>query len=632
MAESHRDFCSKMLITTNIVCLLFVPIIQAFNGATSQDQPADAIETYNYEVAKWLKEFNDELQVLLHKHEVTAWNYMTNLTDRNAKAHEQLSVQFNRWYVAKKEEAKTINPDIISDEAMWMLYLITRGVHVKDENMAREIAKLQSDMKKVYGSARVCLSEDLHDCHVVEPDLAGMMETSRDYDKLLNLWKSWRDAVGPPLRELWVKLARLLNIVAQENGYLDQGDYQRRNYDIPDFRGYVQHRWEQLKPLYLQLHAYVRHKLGEFYGYDKVPQSGPIPAHILGNMWAQEWTDLYDLVAPFPQALLPNVTTQLLEKNFDVHKMFKTAEEFFVSLGLNPMTEEFWNNSMLEKPANREVICHGSAFTMHDKEQKDFRIKMCTEVKASDFITVHHEMGHVEYYMQYSDLPQIYQEGANKAFHEAVGDTITLSASTPQHLKAINLAPEDCDPNNEELQMNFLMLQALRTVAFLPFGLLIDLYRWDIYSGNVPETELNSHWWKLRLYYQGVAPPVSRSEKDFDPGSKYHIAANSAYISYFLSFQLEYQFHKALCRAAGHTGSLHTCDIYQSKTAGEMFRKGLSMGHATPWPNVLQVITGEVDMKPDAMLEYFAPLYQWLQDTNARNGVSIGWEAIQNLM
>ncbi|XP_014662681.1 PREDICTED: angiotensin-converting enzyme-like isoform X2 [Priapulus caudatus] len=395
------------------------------------------------------------------------------------------------------------------------------------------------------------------------------MQNSRNYDELLDVWLRWRDAVGPQMRRSYARLVSLLNHVARSSGYSDQAEVWKELFDIPDLRSYVEQKWQRLRPLYLQLHAYARSKLRHLYGKNKVSEKGPIPAHILGNMWAQDWSSLYSLLAPYPGVELPDISSELQGQEYTADRIFHTAEDFYTSIGLEPMTKTFWKRSMLQKPAGRDVMCHGSAFNMHDWRGEDFRIKMCTEIDSSHFSTAHHEMGHIEYYMMYGDQPDLYQEGANPAFHEAVGDTILLSVSTPQHQSIIGLAAPSSHADNYEFQINYLMKMALRTVAFLPFGLLVDLWRWDVFEGVVTEEEWNEHWWNLREQYQGVRPPTARHSTDFDPGSKYHIPLNSKYISYFLSYQLQFQFHKALCAAAGHQGPLHTCDIYNSRASGD---------------------------------------------------------------
>lgn len=203
------------------------------------------------------------------------------------------------------------------------------------------------------------------------------------------------------------------------------------------------------------------------------------------------------------------------------------GERFFTSLGFESLPETFWNLSIIEKPTDgREMTCHASAWDFCDS--KDFRIKMCTEMVQEDLRTIHHELGHVFYYIAYKNQPHIFREGANPGFHEAVGDAIALSFSTPEHLKAINLI--DSIPDDHEGDLNYMMGMALDKIAFLPAGVMMDLWRWQVFSGEIPPSQYNSKWWDFKLRYQGVCPPVPRSENDFDAGAKYHIPAGVPYI------------------------------------------------------------------------------------------------------
>jgi hypothetical protein len=385
--------------------------------------------------------------------------------------------------------------------------------------------------------------------------------------------------------------------------------------------------WRQVAPLYYQLHAYVRRRLRETYGPERVTEGGAIPAHLLGNMWAQQWDGLYDLLIPYPNATLPDVTASLKEKGFTPRRMFELADNFYQSLGMEPMTAEFWNRSILEKPRDgRKLVCHPSSINMFDRN--DFRIRMCTEVTDHDLFTIHHEMGHVQYFMNYRHLPVLLQDGANSAFHEAVGDTVYYSVATPQHLAAIGLVPKL--EATDEYDINFLMRQALLKIPLLPFSLLVDKWRWSVFRGDTPPERYNQEWWKLRFDYQGVKPPVSRDEGDFDPGAKFHIPDNTPYIRYYISTVLQVQFHKALCEAMWeetHSAdrALHHCDIYRSRAAGERFRSMLSLGAAVPWRDALQTLTGhrQLDIRP--LVDYYKPLYDWLVQNNAAHAQTVGW-------
>lgn len=253
---------------------------------------------------------------------------------------------------------------------------------------------------------------------------------------------------------------------------------------------------------------------------------------------------------------------------------------------------------------------------------EDFRIKMCTSVNQEDFVTVHHEMGHINYFILYKDQPLVLRTGANPGFHEAVGDLIALSVSTPQHLERIGYLQDYQDTEDDNI--NALFKMALEKIAFIPFGLLIDKWRWDVFSGAVPSTEWNKHWWDLRKQYQKVKPPTARGEEFFDPGAKYHVPADVPYIRYFVSHILQFQFHRAACTAAGQydpndpTKPLHKCDIQGNAAAGTLIKDGLSLGLSKHWTEALRLMTANRDseMSGIALNEYFAPLYEYLKKAN----------------
>ncbi|ERE69255.1 angiotensin-converting enzyme-like isoform 1 [Cricetulus griseus] len=453
-------------------------------------------------------------------------------------------------------------------------------------------------------------------------DLTNLMATSRKYEELLWVWKSWRDKVGRAILPLFPKYVEFSNKIAQLNGFADGGDSWRSSYESENLEEDLEQLYQELQPLYLNLHAYVRRSLHRHYGSEHINLDGPIPAHLLGNMWAQTWSNIYDLVAPFPSAPNLDATEAMVKQGWTPRRIFKEADDFFTSLGLLPVPAEFWNKSMLEKPTDgREVVCHASAWDFYNG--KDFRIKQCTSVNMEDLVIAHHEMGHIQYFMQYKDLPVTFQEGANPGFHEAIGDVLALSVSTPKHLHNLNLLSSE--GGGYEHDINFLMKMALDKIAFIPFSYLMDQWRWRVFDGSITKENYNQEWWSLRLRYQGLCPPLPRSQDDFDPGSKFHIPANVPYIRYFISFIIQFQFHEALCRAAGHTGPLHKCDIYQSKEAGKLLADTMKMGYSKPWPEAMRLITGQSNMSASAMMSYFKPLTEWLTTENRRHGETLGW-------
>ena len=494
-----------------------------------------------------------------------------------------------------------------------------------DPKEAQELTQIASRMEGIYGSGKYCPAgapagsgevKSQGECLDID-QLNDIMRTSTDPAKLLDAWRGWR-TISPPIRPLFAKYVDLGNKGARELGFADMGAMWRSKYDMPpdQFPAELDRLWEQVKPLYLSLHAYVRWKLREKYG-DIVPASGPIPAHLLGNMWAQEWENIYPLVAPKDADPGYDLTAILKSRNTTPVDMAKYGERFFTSLGFAPLPKTFWERSMLSKPRDRDVVCHASAWDIDSVD--DVRIKACLEADAEDFSTIHHELGHNFYQRAYDKQPFLFRDSANDGFHEAIGDTIALSV-TPEYLHKIGLL--ETVPDNSK-DIGLLLYKALEKVAFLPFGLMIDKWRWEVFSGQVPPAKYNESWWKLRLQYQGIAPPVPRTEADFDPGAKYHIPANMPYARYFLSYILQFQFHRALSKVAGCTAPLNRCSIYGSQAAGQRLNQMLSMGASQPWPKALEVLTGQDQMDATAILDYFAPLKKWLDEQN--RGKPIGW-------
>ncbi|MET0357703.1 MAG: M2 family metallopeptidase, partial [Cellvibrio sp.] len=446
-----------------------------------------------------------------------------------------------------------------------------------------------------------------------------VIANSRNYDELLDAWTGWH-SISPVFRKDYQRYIELANTGARSYGFHDLGAAWRSGYDMPaeNFDAEVERLWTQVEPLYKSLQCKVRSDLSKHYGADKVPLDKPIPAHLLGDMWSQQWGNIYSLVEPYKGAGRVDITAALVKQKKEAVEIAKIAENFFVSLGLQKLPDSFWQKSMLTKPRDRDVVCHASAWTMDAKN--DVRIKECIQPTEDEFLTVHHELGHIYYFLAYNTLPMLFQNGAHDGFHEAIGDTVMLSI-TPDYLKKIGLI--DKVETNDQAVINQQMRMALDKIAFLPFGKLIDQWRWKVYSGEIKPEDYNKSWWQLRTQYQGIAAPVARSENDFDAGAKYHIAANVSYTRYFLAHILQFQFHKALCNAAGFKGQLHQCSIYDSKAAGEKLQKLLAAGASQPWQDTLEAAIGTRQMDASAILEYFAPLSAWLDEQN--KGKSCGW-------
>ena len=568
------------------------------------------------EAKRFVGDVNVQLKRFLVDASVADWiksTFITDDTERNsASANERLL-----GYASDAAKAAVPFKDLpgLDADTARMLYLLRIGSPVIDDAGKRlEMTTLAARLEGNYGKAKDKKGRDLE-------QLSDVMRKSQSYDELLDAWVGWHDTAKDQ-KEPYQRFVALQNEGAQGAGFANMGDMWRAGYDMPaaDFEKETDRLWGQVKPLYDDLHCYVRSQLQKHYGKDKVKDGQPIPAHLLGNMWAQEWTNIYPLVEPYHNAGSLDVNAALAAQKWDPVKVAKTGEAFFVSMGLDPLPSTFWERSMLAKPRDREVVCHASAWDVTYSD--DLRIKMCIHQPATeeDLETIHHELGHDYYFHAYYKLPILYQQGANDGFHEAIGDALTLSM-TPAYLKQLGLLKEV--PKDDKALINVQMKDALTKVAFLPFGKLIDQWRWDVFSGKTAPADYNKAWWALRQKYQGVAAPVARSEADFDPAAKYHVAANVAYTRYFLARILQFQFYRAMCQAAGVTGPLHECSFYGSKEAGAKLQKMLALGASKPWPDALEAMTGQRQMDGTALLDYFAPLQKWLKTQN--QGQKCGW-------
>jgi len=542
--------------------------------------------------------------------------YITEDTERLSSVENDELLAFIAASVKASTQWKGQKLDPETERKLYLLRSSQALAAPSDPKLRRELTDLTAQMDGEYGKAKACDASGKK-CRDLE-ELSKVMAKSRDEKQLFEAWKGWHDTARPQ-RARYARFVELSNAGAKEIDFPDTGAMWRSGYDMSpdDFEKETNRLWAQVAPLYQDLHCYVRGRLRKTYG-DKVPANGPIPAHLLGNMWAQDWATIYPLVEPYAGKGNLDVTGALERQKWDAVKMARTAESFFTSLGLPSLPETFWQRSMLTKPRDREVVCHASAWDL--TLGGDVRIKMCMKPTEEDLTTIHHELGHDYYYLAYYKLPAIFQSGAHDGFHEAIGDTIRLSM-TPGYLKQIGLV--DKVPNDPQAELNVLMKMALERVAFLPFALLIDQWRWDVFSGKTKPADYNKTWWALHLKYRGIVPPVARTEEDFDAGAKYHIPANTPYMRYFLSYIVQFQFYRAMCKAAGHTGPLNKCNFYGSKEAGQRLWAMLSMGASKPWPDALEAMTGERQMDGGALLEYFGPLQAWLKEQN--KGQRCGW-------
>ena len=487
------------------------------------------------------------------------------------------------------------------------------------DGAATELNEIATKLNSQYGQGKGMLGGEEINGSDIEAEMGNLERTPAE---LAEMWASWHDNVGAPMREDYQRMIAIANEGSKELGFADLGAMWRSNYDMdPDqFAAETERMWQEVKPLYMALHTYVRGKLNAKYGAEVQPADGPIRADLLGNMWAQEWGNIYPLVAPEGAGDIGYDLTDLIAaKGLDEIQMVRTGEGFFSSLGFEPLPDTFWERSQFVKPRDREVVCHASAWDVDNVD--DLRIKMCIKKNADDFVTIHHELGHNYYQRAYNQQDYLHLNGANDGFHEAIGDMIALSI-TPEYLVQIDMLDE-ADVPSADKDIGLLLRQAMDKVAFLPFGLMVDRYRWQLFDGTIPADQLNKGWNDLRLEYQGIVPPVERDESGFDAGAKYHIPGNVPYTRYFLARILQFQFFKAACDQAGWEGPLHRCSFYGNEEVGKNLAAMLEMGASKPWPDALEAFTGERQMSGTAMVEYFAPLKAWLDEQNA--GQTEGW-------
>jgi peptidyl-dipeptidase A len=560
---------------------------------------------------RFLADANQTLLRLGIEEQRASWvaeNFITTDTEALvARADQILSEASARL---AKESVKFDHVDV-SPDARRQLQLLKVALTVAapaDPKDSAELARILASLDAAYGRGKWCKDATKAESCLDVNQITNVMAASRNPAELREVWEGWH-TIGTPMRSDYVRFVDLANRGARELGFADAGALWRSKYDMPPdvFAKELDRLWDQVRPLYLSLHAYVRMRLHQKYG-DAVPATGPIPAHMLGNIWAQDWSNVYPLAAPATSDRGYSLDRILAGRKMTSVDMTKTAERFFMSLGFAPLPQTFWQRSLFVKPRDRDVVCHASAWNID--AVNDLRVKVCLEPKAEDFLTIHHELGHNFYQRAYNTLPPLFRDSANDGFHEAIGDTVALSV-TPEYLVKIGLLDKAPPPSSD---IGLLLARALDKVAFLPFGLLIDQWRWQVFAGQVTPDHYNEAWWALSLKYQGIAPPSARDEAFFDPAAKYHVASNTPYMRYFLATILQFQFHRALTREAGCTGPLSRCSIYDNKTAGARLEAMLKMGQSRPWPEALNALTGSKEMDATAMLDYFAPLQKWLDE------------------
>ena len=607
----------KLLLSTVLLSIVVI------SSCSSQQAPA----LNESDVETFLERVELEDKTLGPVASSAYWLQANFITYDSQKVVADYGKRFQLLALERARQASTFDDVEVSEENRRKLNLIKNSFVMPsplDDTLAGEIANIMAELDAMYGAGQHCFGEG--DCYDLEA-FEGVIDNSRDPDELLKAWEGWRN-IGTPMKDKYLRMVEIGNLGAKDLGYEGLTDLWFSQYDMPaeEFLAETDRVWDELKPLYDALHCHVRSELSEHYGEEIVSKEGVLPAHVLGNMWGQSWANVYDLVytPDNPNASSGIDLTKILEeKNIDEIEMTKIAENFFISLGFQPLPDTFWERSLFVKPQDRSVVCHASAWNL-DADANDLRIKMCIERNAEDFSTIHHELGHIFYYQAYnSTQPSVFQSGANDGFHEAVGDLLSLSI-TPEYYNKIGLISEAEAKDATSDPISLLMQQALQGVVSVPWTLMLDKWRAGVFSGETSESQLNDSWWELREYYQGIGVPRERGADAFDPGAKYHIPGNTPYTRYYLAQILQYQFHESLCNQMGFEGPLHECSIYDNELAGKKLRAMLSLGQSQEWQVALEALTGTRSLSGKSMLNYYKPLKDWLDVQNTDR--TCGWE------
>jgi peptidyl-dipeptidase A len=601
-----------MHLTPKIISVLLAASAMTAVSVTALAAPAKKPTTA--EAERFLADTEERLNKLNNEQARGAWVGSNFITDDT----EAITSYFAERYLTAAGEAaigaRRFNGLKLPAESARKLMLLQQTLVFADPKEREQYAQLQAALNGAYGKAKYCVKKDdgTADSCMALGEMEKVLANSREEPKLKEMWLGWH-AQSPSYKDKYTEYIALSNKGARQMGFADTGAMWRAQYDMPPeaFAAEMERLWQQVKPLYESLHTYTRHKLRETYGPDVVPLTGPIPSHLFGNMWSQSWDNLYPILKPKTGASGYDLTKVLEARKTDAKQMTQYAERFYTSLGMQKLPATFWERSLLTKPRDRDVVCHASAWPLNEKD--DVRIKMCITPTAEDFTVIHHELGHIYYFLAYNKQPFLFRNGANDGFHEAIGDTVALSI-TPDYLKKVGLM-EQAPPADADI--GDLLNRALAKVAFLPFAYSVDKWRWDVYAGKTKPEDFDKTWWQLREQYMGVKRPAAMVAGGFDAGAKYHVAADVPYARYFLAHMLQFQFHRALCREAGYTGPLNRCSVYDNAKAGAKLQQMLAMGASKPWPEALKAISGEDKIDGGALLEYFAPLKVWLDQQNA---------------
>lgn len=600
----------------NFLSLILIIIVTSCSPSSEQTQTNQDLEEF---LANVESENKKDGPVIYS----ASWISSNFITYDSQKVIADYGTKYTLKSLERSREAASFDGLDTSKENQRMLNILKSSFVMPpplDEELASELSEITTSLEAMYGSGEHCFDDE--ECYDLEA-FENIIDNSRDPEELLRAWEGWHE-IGKPMKPMYMRMVDIGNKGSADLGYEGLSDLWFSKYDMPaeDFLDDTDRVWDEVKPLYDALHCHVRAKLNEHYGDEVISKTGPLPVHMLGNMWGQSWSNIYDLVyEEKPDSKYIDVTKIINEKSLSEIEMVEYAEDFFISMGFKPLPKTFWERSLFVKPRDRSVVCHASAWNL-DPANNDLRIKMCIEKNEEDFITIHHELGHIFYYQAYNHIPTVFQAGANDGFHEAFGDLLTLSI-TPDYLVDIGFISEDDAEEAKQDPIGLLMKQALDGVVIVPWALMLDKWRSGVFDGDIDERNLNSSWWSLREEYQGINTSYERSENYFDPGAKYHIPGNTPYTRYYLASIMQYQFHEALCNLIDYDGYLHECSIYGNKDAGEKIITTMAMGQSLPWQEAFENLTGSRQLSGKSIMNYYAPLKKWLDEENKNR--TCGW-------
>ena len=436
-------------------------------------------------------------------------------------------------------------------------------------------------------------------------DINGILADEKNVMKRQKAWESSKE-VGKGLKDGLVNLRDLRNKTVQGLGYKDYFEYQVSDYGMTtqEMIDMLQKFNKELYPLFRELHTYARYELAKKYAVKEIPDL--IPAHWLPNRWGQDWSSLVNV---------EGINLDSALKTKDAEWIVKQGERFYVSLGFPELPKTFWEKSDLyPAPTDAKYKKNNHASAWHMDFDQDVRSLMSVIPNSEWYETSHHELGHIYYYLSYSnpDVPVLLRGGANRAYHEALGSMMGMAAMQKPFMENLNLIPKGTKTD----EMQTLLKEALNYVVFIPFSTgTMSMFEHDLYANNLPADQFNKRWWELAAQYQGIAPPTTRGEEYCDAATKTHINDDAAqYYDYALSFILLFQVHDHIAKEILHQDP-HATNYYGNKEVGKFIADIMKPGASKDWREVLKEKTGS-ELSAKAMLDYFAPLMDYLKKEN----------------